>query len=94
MLTTAATNTAMPAGTDRRRHHHLREIFEEAVALVAPFFEHDNDWGHGTLDHLAYRTLRDRFPQLSFDEAHVLVVAARRVYAAKATAVRQSEAPG
>jgi hypothetical protein len=86
MVANPETHMDASALADRRRHHRVREVFEEAVALIAPFFEHDDDWGHGTLDHLAYRSLRNAFPQLSVTEVHVLVVAARRVYASKAAA--------
>lgn len=66
---------------DRRKHHRVREIFEEAVDLIAPFFDPANTWGNRTLDHLAYRSLRETYPDLSMEEVHVLVVAAQRVYA-------------
>jgi hypothetical protein len=66
---------------ERRKHHRVREIFEEAVDLIAPFFDPANTWGNRTLDHLAYRSLRETYPDLSMEEVHVLVVAAQRVYA-------------
>ncbi|ANQ86001.1 hypothetical protein [Azoarcus olearius] len=64
---------------ERRRHHRVREIFAEAHALIAPFFAPENRWANVTLDHLAYRVLRDHYPELNFEEVHVLVVATRRV---------------
>lgn len=70
---------------DRRQFHRVREIFEEACARLAPFFAKENQWGNSTLDHLAYRVVRDHYPQLSFEEVHVLVVAARRVHTRGAT---------
>lgn len=66
---------------ERRKHHRVREIFEEAVDLIAPFFDPANSWGNRTLDHLAYRSLRETYPDLSMEEVHILVVAAQRVYA-------------
>jgi len=71
---------AQPNSQERRRHHNVREIFEEACNLVAPFFAPENRWANVTLDHLAYRVVRDHYPDLSFEEVHVLVVAARRVH--------------
>jgi hypothetical protein len=68
------------ATADRRQHHEARKVFDEACALIAPFFAEENRWGNATLDHLAYRMVRDRFPALSFEEVHILVVAARRVH--------------
>lgn len=73
-----------PATSERRRYDHVREIFAEASALIAPFFAKENRWGNSTLDHLAYRVIRDRYPELSFEEVHVLVVASRRIYATRA----------
>ncbi len=74
-----------PATSERRRYDHLRDIFAEASALIAPFFAKENRWGNSTLDHLAYRVIRDRYPELSFEEVHVLVIASRRVYSARAS---------
>lgn len=64
---------------ERRRYDHVREIFEGAAALIAPFFAAANRWSNVTLDLLAYHRLREQFPELSFEEAHVLVAAVRRV---------------
>lgn len=75
-----------PAPQERRRHHRVREIFEEACTLLAPFFAKENRWANTTLDHLAYRVLRENYPELSFEEVHVLVVAAHRVHAANTQA--------
>ncbi len=74
-----------PATSERRRYDHVRDIFAEASALIAPFFAKENRWGNSTLDHLAYRVIRDRYPELSFEEVHVLVIASRRVYSARAS---------
>lgn len=79
-------SSALPAGSpERRQFHHVREIFEEACAMLAPFFADENRWGNATLDHLAYRVVRENYPELSFDEVHVLVVASRRVHTAHRT---------
>lgn len=66
---------------EQRRHHRVRAIFEEASVLVEPFFAGESRWANGTLDLLAYRTVRDRYPELSADEVHVLIVACSRLYA-------------
>lgn len=77
---TATPSTAAADGRpERRRHAQVREIFEEACELIRPFFAPENRWANVTLDHLAYRVLREHYPGLSFEEVHVLVVAARRV---------------
>ncbi|PTD96099.1 hypothetical protein [Pseudothauera lacus] len=65
---------------DRRKYHYVREIFDEAYELITPFFAKENRWGNATLDHLAYRVVRENYPTLSFEEVHVLVQASKRVY--------------
>ncbi len=66
---------------ERRHHHRVREIFAEAYTLILPFFSAENRWANLTLDHLAYRIVREHYPELSSDEVHVLVVAVKRVHA-------------
>lgn len=68
---------------ERRQHHRLRAIFEEALDIVEPFFAPENQWSNHGLDHLAYRTLREHFPDMSFEEVRVLVVAAKRIFDAR-----------
>lgn len=75
--------TSNSGGVERRKHLRVREVFDEAITLIEPFFAPENQWGSRSLDHLAYRTLRDRYPDMSYDEVHVLVVAARRVFASR-----------
>jgi hypothetical protein len=74
------TNEAAAAPTERRKYHRVREIFEEAYELITPFFAKENRWGNATLDHLAYRVVREQYPELSFEEVHILVVASKRAY--------------
>jgi hypothetical protein len=80
MNPTTAPASWNPGEPDRRRYTQLREIFDEAYERISPFFAKENRWGNATLDHLAYRVVRENYPQLSFDEVHVLVVACHRVY--------------
>ena len=69
------------ASEEQRRHHRVRAIFEEASVLVEPFFACESRWANSTLDLLAYRTVRDRYPELTAAEVHVLIVACSRLYA-------------
>lgn len=66
-------------GKDRRSSPELRVIFERAYVLIGPFLDPGSAWGGQAMQHLALRTLRDNFPELSMDQAHILVVAALRV---------------
>jgi hypothetical protein len=79
---------ALPA--ERRVHTRLREIFEEAIELVRPFFEGNAIWCGVPLGHFAQRMLRERYPDLTTEEIYVFVTAAKRVYAAE-RAARKAE---
>jgi len=58
----------------------LREVFDSAYPLVEPFFDSANSWGGQTLEHLAFRVMREHYPQVSGDEIYVFISAAKRVY--------------
>ena len=73
-LTTAGNRLVQPQGR-------LALIFEEVFLLVEPFFEPNNCWGGQPLEHLAFRALREQYPDLSGDELVLLLTAVRRVYA-------------
>lgn len=65
---------------ERRVNLKLREIFVEAYDVVEPFFDPANTWGGQPHEHLAFRALHERFPQLTADEVLVIVTAAKRVF--------------
>ena len=65
---------------DRRQDLRLRSVFDEAFVMIEPFFDPDHGWGGMSLEHLAYRIVRENFPQLSAEEVHLVVVIAHRVY--------------
>ncbi len=75
--------TAAPDETERRVHLRLRAVFDEAIERVAPFFDRRNAWSDADLEHCAYRTMREHYPELTAEEVYVFVVAARRVFAAR-----------
>ncbi|MBU0752627.1 MAG: hypothetical protein KJ787_06905 [Gammaproteobacteria bacterium] len=66
---------------DRRSNPRLRIVFVEAYDVLEPFFDPANQWGGQSLEHLAYRALRERFPGLTGDDILTLLAAARRVFA-------------
>lgn len=70
----------LPAGVERRQNHGLRDLFETAYQLVEPFFDPEAGWAGRSLEHLAFRVLRDNFPELSGEEVHAIVVSAQRIY--------------
>ena len=69
-----------PAGGERRQNSKLRELFEQAYALIAPFYDRKNSWFGQPQNNLAYHTLRDRLPELSEEEAHIIVQAVARAW--------------
>ena len=48
--------------------------------MVEPFFDPTNTWGGHTHEHLAFRALHERFPDLSAEEVLIIVIAAKRVF--------------
>lgn len=77
---TAPTEASAIPQPDRRQNKQLREIFDSAYVMIEPFFDPNAGWGGHSLEHLAFRVLRENFPQLSSEDVHAIVVAAHRVY--------------
>lgn len=73
------------ARPDRRQNLGLRRIFDDAYVLIEPFFDPATGWGGHALEHLAFRVLREHYPQLAGHEVRTLIVAAMRVYSARNT---------
>ena len=65
---------------DRRQNPQLRAFFEEAYRCIAPCLDPKQTWGGVPLELLAYRTLREIYPNLDRQEAHLLVRASVRVF--------------
>lgn len=74
-------NDISQPGNERRENPEIRAIFVEAYDVLEPFFAPQNQWGGHTHEHLAYRALHERFPQLSAHQVQTIVEAARRVFA-------------
>jgi hypothetical protein len=68
------------AAGERRRNQRLRTVFDTAFVMIEPFFDPAQGWGGHSLEHLAFRVVRENFPELTSEEVHALVVAAHRVY--------------
>lgn len=65
---------------ERRQNLRLRSVFDSAFAMIEPFFDPARGWGGKSLEHLAFRVVRENFTELSGEEVHALVVAAHRIY--------------
>jgi hypothetical protein len=67
---------------ERRQHHGVRAIFPAACEALRPFFEEATRWGGQSHEHLAYRTLKEQFPELGAQESYIVVTTAKRLFAA------------
>lgn len=74
------TDSTSHAGPERRQNGELRKLFDSAYVMIEPFFDVNSGWGGHSLEHLAFRVLRENFPTLSSGEVHTIIVAAHRVY--------------
>lgn len=77
---TTYTDPQGKAQPERRANTALRELFDGAYAMISPFFDKNSGWGGRSLEHLAFRVLRENYPALSAEDVHVIIVAAHRVY--------------
>jgi hypothetical protein len=67
--------------TERRTQPALRAVFPAAFEALRPFFDPATQWAGQTHEHLALRTLKEQFPQLSAQECFVAVTTAKRLFA-------------
>ena len=74
-----AGNTHFPR-IERRQNIQLRNLFEEAYARVEPCPDPRQTWGRVPLEHLAFRMLREAYPDLPPQEVRLLICASVRVY--------------
>lgn len=68
------------AASEHRQDPRLRSVFDDAFAMIEPFFDLRQGWSGRSLEHLAYRIVRDNFPELSPEEVHTVLVVAHRLY--------------
>jgi hypothetical protein len=68
---------------ERRKNLTLRELVDKAYLIVEPFFDPLNAWNGQTLEHLAYRVVRDRLPDIPPEDVQIIVSASTRMYRAK-----------
>lgn len=70
------------SGEERRTNPRLRGMFVEVYDILEPFFDPANAWAGHIHEHLAFRALHERFPDLSGEEVLIIVTAAKRVFGA------------
>ena len=55
-------------------------VYPPAYEMLRPFFARQAQWGSGSLEHLALRTLKDHFPEYSAQERFLIVITARQLF--------------
>lgn len=65
---------------ERRVNSHLREIFDGACAVTAPFFDPAQGWGGMSLTMYARQALRERYPNLTQQDIAILFSAVQRYH--------------
>lgn len=68
---------------ERRTNLSLRELVDKAYVLIEPFFDPANAWNGQTLEHLAYRVVREQLPTIPPQDVQIIVSAATRIYRSK-----------
>ncbi|WP_374245778.1 hypothetical protein [Zoogloea sp.] len=68
---------------ERRKNLTLRELVDKAYLIIEPFFDPLNAWNGQTLEHLAYRVVRDQLPDIPPEDVQIIVSASTRMYRAK-----------
>jgi len=65
---------------ERRRHLALRAAFDDVYPRIEPLLDSTRTWGGTALTTFVYRVVRERCPDLSPEQAQILVAAAQRVH--------------
>lgn len=68
------------AAPERRQNLKLRAVFDEVYERIVPFIDPARTWGGKSLEHFAFRTIRESHPGLTPSEVHQLIVASVRVF--------------
>lgn len=74
--------------TDRRTNTGLRAVFAQAYAAIEPFFDPQGQWAGHNHEHLAFRAIQERFPELTPQDVLIVVTTARRVHASARSITR------
>jgi hypothetical protein len=63
---------------ERRKQLNLRDIFDDVVRLVEPYFQHATGLNGHPTDYWAAKAIRDAYVDLSSQEVQILTAAAAR----------------
>ncbi len=64
--------------SERRKQLNLRDIFDDVVRLVEPYFQHGAGLNGRPTDYWASKAIRDAYSDLSSQEVQILTAAAAR----------------
>lgn len=67
--------------TERRVHLQLRVQFDAVFVFLQPYFAAQVDWGGASHEHLAYRALKEHFPEMSSQDCFIAVATVKRMVA-------------
>jgi hypothetical protein len=74
-----STTQSIPESGDRRIKKDL--VYPPRYEALRPFFDRRTQWGgSGGQEVLAYRTLKDHFPELSAQEIFLTIITARQLF--------------
>ena len=65
---------------ERRRHPHLRAIFDDACGRIDHFFHANGEWANSPMDYLAHRVVHEAYPGLTSRDVRLLVTAIESRY--------------
>lgn len=80
-----------PPDKERRANTRLREVFESACRVTAPFFDIQQGFGGSPMSLSAHRALRENFPDLPRQDVAILLSAVRAFHKTRAG---KGEQPG
>lgn len=66
--------------SERRANLELRSVFPAVFETLRPYFDSDNQWEGKSHEHFAYRTVKERFPELTAQDCYIAVATAKRMF--------------
>jgi hypothetical protein len=69
-----------PSQTSIERRQAPELLYPPVYEALRPFFDRRTQWGSGSQELLAYRTLKDHFPEMGPQEIFVVIITARQLF--------------
>lgn len=88
------TNQASPPSSpERRTNTRLREVFDSACRITAPFFDTQQAFGGSPMNLSAQRALRENFPDIPRQDIPILLSAVRAYHKNRASQSNHTPTP-